>query len=97
MVFASMGTCFTPFMLERLYAMLGDVSTTAIVTVSRADPIVKFRVIAYLVATTGSVGVPVMSPVELFTKRPAGKEPQYVSPLPRIEPGTLDEIGTFLT
>ena len=67
-----MGTFFTPLMLERLYAMLGDVSTTAIVTVARPMPPGPLATTVSNVDAYGANGMPEMAPLERFKLTPVG-------------------------
>ena len=71
-VSASMGTFFTPLMLERLYAMLGDVSTTDIVTVARPLPPRPLATTVSNVDAYVANGMPEMAPLERFKDNPAG-------------------------
>ena len=63
---------FVPPMLKRLYAILGDVSLTAIATVARPVPPGPVAITVSIVETYVAVGVPDITPVDRLNEIPKG-------------------------
>ena len=73
-VSARIATFFVPLMLKRLYAMLGDVSLTAMVTTLAPVPPGPVAVTVYGAEADTTDGVPERMPLDVFKDNPVGRD-----------------------